>query len=839
MPDETAFKQVDEKHVSVEVELMLWSPKFDLVALSNGQGEVVLHRLSWQKVWLVAPPAEDVKVTALAWRPDGKVLAAGYTCGKINLYDIENSEILTTLELQGEVTCMSWITQSLPEGSTWSPDPYDEDNAAVYLPKLQPLNKSYGTLTKGTSVEENVEDKKKLNDQKELNLLLAGCGAKNLHMFAYGVYPIGEGVISPKPDGQLKQIHSAEISQDLHMVSVVIELVKDDVQDQQFSILTFDTRLLSSRYRELRILALKCGQIATLMGYLQQTIQQMSEAWEDILMEMDSKLLKFAGEKRKTGTSTVSNDFLELLMFGTPSPELQAFLLHELTEKGLKNLGHSIETSYSNIQKLVVQHLQVVSQAILYHLSDLRGMSTWYEKFGVLGMNTQKIQEAVTAVGSFVLKTSEIQQVIDNSIKNFKAFFRWLYVVILRLSNEKPPAELSKMTQHDINFVAEFLRDNFAHFTLDNHDEEDISIADLMEDNNSKSGFKLEKVGQYLKREDLHYPPTVSSNPWVQFQKGCFHLKDTDILYPVENTKSLVQLLDILLEAIHSALSRPSMVIGSSFECLSSRHLFTLPKKEGDSNLKPKVCQFTGNEGQFLYTAYCMERLPSESLIILRQSTKGGSVHCEAVAVKFGEIPYRSADTSGQDDQERCSKHRLQDVGYYDEKTLSLLLVEEGEDESPVLVQLPLVVIPDSMYTEVPPDGNRQDFSLNVIDVGEKLENQSYQRLENMKAHSFSVSGTRKTAIVLFSSKRRVRIFLMDAEEEEDDEDEADETGDITEADISGVRNGDTSGAQEGDFNTSGAQEGDSVMQMEEGDSEGQEDKENLNFLTPDRGQTS
>ncbi|OWF41517.1 Anaphase-promoting complex subunit 4 [Mizuhopecten yessoensis] len=696
MPEETAFKQVDEKHVSVEVELMLWSPKFDLVALSNVQGEVVLHRLSWQKVWLVAPPAEEVKVTALAWRPDGKVLAAGYTCGKINLYDIENSEVLTTLELPGEVTCMSWITQSLPEGTTWSPDPYEDDNASLYLPKLQPLNKSYGTLSKGASVEENVEDSKKLNDQKELNLLLAGC-AKELHMFAYGVYPIGDTVVTPAHDAQLKQIHSAEISQDLHLVSTVIELSKDDSQEQEFSIMTFDTRLLSSRYQELRILALKCGQIATLIGYLQQTIQQMSEAWEDILMEMDSKLLKFAGEKR-TGTSTVSNDFLELLMFGTPSPELQAFLLHELTEKGLKNLGHSIETSYSNIQKLVVQHLQVVSQAMLYHLSDLRGMSAWYEKFGVLGMHTQKIQEAVTAVGSFVLKTSEIQQVIDNSIKNFKAFFRWLYV-------------------------------------------------------------------------------------------------------------------------------------GSSFECLSSRHLFTQLKQDGDNDLKPKICQFTSNESQYLYTVYTMDRLPSETLIILRQSTKGGSVHCEAVSIKFGEIPKRSVDTSGQEDQERCCKHFLQDVGYYDEKTLSLLLVEEGEDETPVLVQLPLVVIADSMYTTVPPDGSIQGFSLNVIDIAEKLEFHNCQRLDNMKAHSFSVSGTRKTATVLFSSKRRVRIFLMDAEEEEEDEDEADETGDLTEADISGVPV-DTSGVPEGDSDMRGAPEGDGTMQVEDGDSEGQEDKENLNFLS-------
>ena len=35
-----AFRQVDEKHVSSEVDHMLWSPKIDLVALSNVQGEV-------------------------------------------------------------------------------------------------------------------------------------------------------------------------------------------------------------------------------------------------------------------------------------------------------------------------------------------------------------------------------------------------------------------------------------------------------------------------------------------------------------------------------------------------------------------------------------------------------------------------------------------------------------------------------------------------------------------------------------------------------------------------------------------------------------------------------
>ena len=71
------------------------------------------------------------------------VLAAGYSNGKINLYHIENAEILHTLELQGEVTCMEWISQHTPEGSTWSPDPYQEDDFSTYLPKLQSLGKKY------------------------------------------------------------------------------------------------------------------------------------------------------------------------------------------------------------------------------------------------------------------------------------------------------------------------------------------------------------------------------------------------------------------------------------------------------------------------------------------------------------------------------------------------------------------------------------------------------------------------------------------------------------------------------------------------------------------------
>ena len=40
MPEACSFRQVEEKHVSSEVQLMAWSSRMDLLALANVQGEV-------------------------------------------------------------------------------------------------------------------------------------------------------------------------------------------------------------------------------------------------------------------------------------------------------------------------------------------------------------------------------------------------------------------------------------------------------------------------------------------------------------------------------------------------------------------------------------------------------------------------------------------------------------------------------------------------------------------------------------------------------------------------------------------------------------------------------
>jgi Anaphase-promoting complex, cyclosome, subunit 4 len=57
-------------------------------------------------------------------------------------------------------------------------------------------------------------------------------------------------------------------------------------------------------------------------------------------------------------------------------------IYRDLTEKGIKKLGNSIELSYSTIQKLVVKPLHISIINVFYHLSSLEGMlrNSYYYK---------------------------------------------------------------------------------------------------------------------------------------------------------------------------------------------------------------------------------------------------------------------------------------------------------------------------------------------------------------------------------------------------------------------------------------------------------------------------
>lgn len=737
MASQSSFRQVDEKHIPVEVELLSWNPRMDLICIANIHGEVYLHRLSWQKVWTLRPNKEGELVNAFSWSPDGTQLAVGYSSGTVLLVDVENADHIHSYETNSSISCMSWTaTESTTEATSC---PYFSDVSAKYLPKLPPLAKSYAGVVGCKHAEEQQADKK-IKDNSVLNILTVGCVNGTVHLLAFGIYPIGKVTVQDSA-----RITTAVLTNDLSMISVIIDIVVNE--KHALHLCTLRTELLNQHKQELQVVSSKYCQISSLMAYLESTIAAMKEAWEDILLEMDLKLASFAQKKAQLGTGTVSDDFLQLLMFGTCSDELQEFLLHELTEKGLKKLGRSLETSYSNVQKLVLKHLQAVTQALMYHMHDVVGMANWQEKFGALGLSPGAVDAARSSIGSFMLKATELQQVIDNSMKNFKAFFRWLYVVILRLSGEAIMPEMNKVTQQDLIFVAEFLKDSFT---------EEAAMQKDPEGATSSSGVHLERVGQYLKNSPLYYPPDTSTNPWAQKLNNCPLLQEDPLQFKHEVNKSLIQQDANLREAITAAFASPVEAIGGTIASVAS---FTL--LESDQRIRSKVRFLNlGPSSLMLSLSVTEHNNQLQRVYIFKQcSSAMGELNC--ASLEFGSITVHN---------EPDGLHQIVDMQFYDSDTLSLLLHSDGC--APVLAQFPLSTL--KIFASFPKSSHAVPFLQEMAPVnGSNILNAMNSRcLENMKAAGVAVSGTRKVACVLFSSKKRVRLFEMDVEDDDDDEED-------------------------------------------------------------------
>ncbi|XP_076135374.1 anaphase-promoting complex subunit 4 [Alosa pseudoharengus] len=757
-----AFRQVGEKQLPNPILYMAWSPKRDLIALANTNGELLLHRLSnFYRVWSLQPNENTGKeITALAWRPDGKILAFSLGDTKqVVLCDAEKAEILHIFPVELPVSCMHWM-EVMEENSGLTSFYDSEDESNRFLPKLPSLPKSYSTTTKIFS-EEKSDEATNLLGEVRLNILVVGGPCGFVELYAYGLYKIAT----------LNRIvgtcRSLCLSSDLKSLSVITEIRSTD-NDPEIHYVQLDTGLLSSCLPELTRMARKFTHISTLLQYLRLSLTCMCEAWEDILLQMDLRLTKFVQEKN---TSTqVQDEFLELLLWGHASAELQALLMNQLTVKGLKMLGQSIESSYSGIQKLVISHLQSGSEALLYHLSEVKGMALWKQKYQPLGLDPAVIEDAITAVGSFTLKASELLQVIDKSMKNFKAFFRWLYVAMLRMSDDHVPPELNKMTHKDLAFVADFLAEHF-------------SANEELFDRKGKY-FNVERVGQYLKdeEEDLVSPPNTDGNQWVKFLKESSHLKESPLLFPTYPQKSLHFVKRMMEGTIELCLQKPAEVIGKSVKEALCLPLYTVPESsENTPRLFEMPALWNDNKASMHYVVFCMSEISPSKIYLLRRATDP----CRSVRNGLIAIDLSRPLNTSIDDEDPVAEipgnglYRCLDARLYDAETLTVVL--QGQEEERVLAQLPLSA---ALRTE---EEFTWDTTLRLDQQNDSIPSQGlvwenqWRPLDNMKAQFVAVNGIRKVSCVLSSNLRHVRVFEMDVEDEdEEEEDRQEESQDIT-----------------------------------------------------------
>jgi hypothetical protein len=143
----------------------------------------------------------------------------------------------------------------------------------------------------------------------------------------------------------------------------------------------------------------------------------------------------------------------------------------------------------------VFQYYKRITLCIFYHLNELLGMTKWFDKFKIFTLTDKRVEEVLNSCASLILKAQELNFVVDQNMKEIKLFFKWLHSSIIHLNDEQAITEM--LNEEMENLILNFINNTFK-------DDETIN---------------LEKVGQYLKSDDLRMFIS-EDNDWQAFVRN-------------------------------------------------------------------------------------------------------------------------------------------------------------------------------------------------------------------------------------------------------------------------------------------------------------------------------
>lgn len=350
-----------------------------------------------------------------------------------------------------------------------------------------------------------------------------------------------------------------------------------------------------------------------------------------------------------------------------------------------------------------------------------------YIKFQVIGLDDSQIQNAMVSNGAFVIKATEMQQIINHSAITYKAFFRWLYAAPMQLMDVPLPPDIQKMTQQDLLCITEFLQ-NF-----DSYGQSDQADGD--------SKFVIERLGQYLIDADLTIKPDMSGNDWTQFLEENHCLKSCPELLSHYSDKSLVQVFKELKSNVDKVFETPASALERVVQPLNQFATFNF-------GLSDPVVSTVNVSTDCILLAVLK---PDNNVIIFEV----GSEIMKSATFYF----HAEASVDGEYTEETF---KVKDIQFYSPSILSVLLQENSYSQRGGIMQLPTQLVLDQLRECSSPVNFH---TVNAWPLGQK----HYKNVD-MSVSKFSVSGTRKVSIVLAENRRKVKLFEMECEEEEEEE---------------------------------------------------------------------
>ena len=227
----------------------------------------------------------------------------------------------------------------------------------------------------------------------------------------------------------------------------------------QYNLVAVDTSLLWDRRHELLQIATQCGHVGDLLSHVMETVVAMESNWSEAIGSLKTQLDTLQQLLNNHGRTTTSQqELFMLLTTGTPSAAAQQFFTQKLSDQGVGRLQKMLDTACSDLERLLVDHVQQSTQHIIFRIGELTGLAKWEQRFGDVGLREEVLDALMLGAQTLMIKTEDMLGDVREARINLNALFVWLLRVVHRVAGENRAAGPRALATVDVQRVASLLQ---------------------------------------------------------------------------------------------------------------------------------------------------------------------------------------------------------------------------------------------------------------------------------------------------------------------------------------------------------------------------------------------
>ncbi|KAK9322186.1 anaphase-promoting complex, cyclosome, subunit 4-domain-containing protein [Lipomyces orientalis] len=475
----SSFRILSEKTLQgpAQVDLFTWCPRMDLLTFSPDPASIWLYRMSGQLVWKMSLKDSKTAISALAWRPDGKMLALGCSDGMIRVCDVNNGRIVHQIATRSSISCVNWVAEDNSSIQSRNSAPFDNIlniDITANLPKLSALPTAFApdSIFASKVVLDSMINSSFMSEESSMiDILVNGERDNRIFFNIFGHFSIAN-IACPSPLEKLTPLCHAS-SPDLSFHAFIAES-----QDHALFMLPLRVHFIRRFGNDLAHISSASTKVQALLIYISDVMGAVAAEWKN----MESSLVRPMKSLEATLVTEKDSDvvlsLLETLILGIPTDAIKTWITNYLSDRAVRSWRKASSSAYENIRKLLLENLIPACERVVVLITRVRGLARWRERGVHLGLNPDSYTHIVDALTLIMGKAHRLIWDLNKEYDHFKPFIQWIKFILDDVTNHNATAE-DPDSPIETAKVATYITDYLNNSTMANYFSGDISSTNL------------------------------------------------------------------------------------------------------------------------------------------------------------------------------------------------------------------------------------------------------------------------------------------------------------------------------------------------------------------------